>query len=461
MNSLLILLLLLIPWTAMAEPTEFQSNATDQQGLALTVYNHDLAMVRDTRKLHLPQGLAKLAFADVSARIRPETARLYGELQVLEQNFDYDLLSPQKLLEKYVGREIGLVRVHPQTGEEKREQGKLLSVVEDQVVFRFGDRIETGGPHTPWRFVFDDVPANLRERPTLTMLVDSPDASERQVELAYLTSGLSWKADYVATLAGDSMDLTGWVTLSNTSGVSYRNAHLQLLAGDVNQVTEPEMKRPARALAMEAAKAPMQREELFEYHLYTLERPTTVADQQTKQVLLLQADKVPVNREYRIDAGGSYYTFQADKQELSAQVVLHFKNERPALGEPLPAGIIRFYQRDRAGATQFIGEQRIDHTPEGRELELSVGNAFDITATRRQTGFRKGYGEEREASWEVEVFNAKSEPVQVQVLAKFPGEWKVLEESQPHELQSASTARWTVAVPARGKTLLSYKIWMR
>ena len=445
----------------MADLSEMKSTAADQTGLALTVYNNDLALVRDSRKLRLPKGLSKLAFADVSARMRPETARLYGDLQVLEQNFDFDLLSPQKLLEKYVGRDIGLVRVHPQTGEEKYERATLLSVAENQVVFRFGNRIETGGPHTPWRFVFDDVPANLRDRPTLTMLVDNPDDAERQFELAYLTQGLSWEADYVATLAEDKMDLTAWVTLHNTSGATYRDARLQLLAGEVNQVREPKLESADRAVMMAPAAAPMEREELFEYHLYTLTRPTTIADQQTKQVLLLQAAGIPVQREYRIDAGGAYGTFRADKQELNAQVYLRFKNERPALGEPLPAGVIRFYQRDHAGATQFIGEQRIEHTPEGRELELQVGNAFDITATRRQTGFRKLYGEERESSWEVEVFNAKTEPVQVQVLAHFPGEWKVIEENLPHELQSVSTARWTVGVPAKGKTVLSYKVWMR
>lgn len=461
MKSSLTFVLLLLTEIVMAEPTELKSTAADQQSVALTVYNHDLALVKDTRKLRLPQGVSRLAFADVSARIRPETARLYGDLQVLEQNFDFDLLSPQKLLEKYVGRTIGLVRTHPQTGEEKREQGELLSVAEGQVVFRVGDRIETGGPQAPWRFVFDEVPANLRERPTLTMLIDSPTAVERPVELAYLTGGLSWKADYVATLAGDKLDLNGWVTLTNASGAGYRDARLQLLAGDVQQVAPPEAKFMDRRVMAAPAAAPMQQEALFEYHLYTLARPTTIADRQTKQVLLLQAEGVPVRREYRIDVDEAYETYDAGEQELKTQVWLRFNNERPALGQPLPAGVLRFYQRDQAGGTQFIGEQRIDHTPEGRELQLNVGNAFDITATRRQTDFRKGYGQEQEARWEVQVFNAKAEPAQVNVLAHFPGEWKILEESAPHEQQDAATARWTVTVPAKGKTILTYKAWMR
>ena len=462
MIRILLLPLLLLPIAIMAEMTELKSSAADQQALALTVYNTDLALIRDTRNVRLPQGISPLAFADVSAKIRPETARLYGDLTVLEQNFDYDLLSPQKLLEKYVGREIGLVRTHPETGEDKLERGTLLSVAEGGVVFRFEDRIETGGHGAPWRFVFDQVPDNLRERPTLTMLVDSPDDQERSVELAYLTSGLSWKADYVATLRdGGTMDLTGWVTLNNTSGAGYPNAHLQLLAGDVGRVAQPRGQLKRMEVAMAADAAPMSEEALFEYHLYTLERPTTIADRQTKQVLLMQAGAVPVEREYWIDASGYYHAMRADKRELNAQVMLRFKNEKPALGQPLPAGIVRFYQQDGAGAIQFIGENRIDHTPEGRDLELKVGNAFDITATQRQTEFRKGYGNERESAWEVEVFNAKPEPVEVQVRAGFPGEWKVLQESLPHERPSASTARWRVAVPAKSRTVLSYKVWMR
>ncbi len=447
----------------MGGETEIKSKGTDQKALSLTVYNNNLALVRDTRIVSLPQGPSRLAFVDVSAQIRPETARLYGDIAVLEQNFDFDLLSPQKLLEKYVGREIGLVRMHPQTGEETMERGTLLSVANNGVVFRIGDRIETGGNHSPWRFVFDEVPDNLRERPTLTMAVESPDGDERPLQLAYLTAGLSWKADYVATLEnGDhKMDLTGWVTLNNTSGASYRNASLQLLAGDVSQVQE-EIRPMATEMVMARAAAPaVKREELFEYHLYTVERPTTIADRQTKQVLLMRSEQIPFTREYRIDTHSAFSPARKHKQELNAQVRLRFTNTKPALGEPLPAGIVRFYQRDSLDATQFIGESRIEHTPTGREVVLTVGSAFDITATRRQISFKKGPGNERESAWEVEVFNAKKNPVEVKVLADFPGEWRILEENLPHELEDADTARWTVEVPAKGQSMLSYRVWTR
>lgn len=448
--------------TAPLKIIEIKSSATDQQTLALTVYHDDLALVRDSRTVHLPPGISQLAFIDVSAQLHPETAQLYGGPMVLEQSFDYDLLSPRKLLEKYVGRQVGLVHTHPETGEERLEQGTLLSVTEDGVVFRFKDRIETGA-HSPWRFVFDEVPDDLREQPTLTMLLDSPTATTSTVELAYLTGGLSWKADYGATLdtAGERMALTGWVTLNNTSGATYRDAHLQLLAGDISRVEAPPLERAKRETMTAMAAPAMQQEEFFEYHLYTLERPTTIADRQTKQVLLLQAEQLPVTRDYRIDASGPYYGPLQDKQELRTQVMLRFSNEKPQLGEPLPAGVMRFYQRDRTGAIQFIGEQRIEHTPEGRELELAVGSAFDITATRRQTAFRKGPGNERESAWEVEVFNAKAEPVSVTVLASFPGEWKIIEQSLPHERKDAATAQWTVAVPAKGQTTLNYTVWLR
>ncbi|MDQ2694627.1 MAG: DUF4139 domain-containing protein [Pseudomonadota bacterium] len=446
----------------MSQALEFTLTAEARQSLALTVYNTDLALIRDTRILRLPQGVARLAFADVSAQIRAETARLYGELTVLEQNFDYDLLTPQKLLEKYVGREVGLIRSHPETGEETLERGTLLSVAEGGAVFRFDQRIETFGPKTPWRFVFDEVPENLRERPTLTMLVQSTNDQERTVELAYLSGGLSWQADYVATVQGEAMDLTGWVTLSNHSGVGYPEARLQLLAGDVRQVAPPPMKRALEETMMAQAAPAMDREALFEYHLYTLERPTTLADNQTKQVLLMQAEGVPVTRVYRVEANPyGPFTRQRDEEELPVQVRLEFINASPALGEPLPAGVVRFYQRDSAGQTQFIGEDRINHTPEGRRVELTLGNAFDVTATRRQTDFRRLGEREQEAAWEVTLYNAKAEPVQVQVAAAFPGEWRILEESAPHKRESAATALWTVSVPAKGTMLLKYRVWMR
>ena len=452
-----------VPAGAAGPPPEQRSSATDQVHLGVTVYNDDLAMVRDRRQVDLARAQVSLAFTDVSARIQPETARLYGAT-VLEQNFDYDLLSPAKLLEKYVGREIGLVRTHPTTGEEYQERGTLLSVAEGGVVFRIDERIETGGTTSPWRFVFDEVPDNLRERPTLSMLLDA-EPGPRELELVYLTGGLSWQADYVASLEADgSLDLTGWVTLNNTSGTSYRQAELQLLAGDVNRVRPPPQ-RQMRDMVMAAPAAAPQREALFEYHLYTLPRPTTILNRQTKQVRLLGHQGIPAQRRYVIDAGTNFRAPRGSGpdlvDELSAQVMIAFDNDKPSLGVPLPAGTLRFYQRDGDGDAQFIGEDRIDHTPEGRRVELELGRAFDVTATRRQTDFEKRFGNTYESAWEVVVMNAKDQSVEVEVLARPGGDWEVLESSHDHDRPNAATARWRLPVPAKGETTLTWQVRVR
>ena len=220
---------------------ELRSTLEDQQSVAVTIYNEDLALVKDKRRVELPSGTSELAFRDVSARIRPETALLRslagdGSLTVLEQNFDFDLLTPEKLLEKYVGRQVGVIKTHPTTGEETEEQATVLSAAKGTVL-RIGDRIETG---TPGRIVYREVPSNLRDRPTLVMTLENTVSGPQEVELSYLTGGLSWQADYVGELdaADRHLDLTGWVTLNNTSGTRYENARLQLVAGDVHRVQE-------------------------------------------------------------------------------------------------------------------------------------------------------------------------------------------------------------------------------
>ncbi len=450
-----------MPLTALAEMPELIVGAENQTALAVTVYKRDLALVHDTRDARLPPGVYRLAFTGVSAQIRAETAQLHGGLEVLEQNFDYDLLSPRKLLEKYVGHDIGRVHVNPATGEETVQEGTLLSIGDGGMVIRFGEHIETdmqGGG----RFVFSDIPSDLRERPTLTMLAENTGDTKDALILTYLTGGLSWNADYVATVKenGDTMDLTGWVTVTNNSGVDYRDAQLRLMAGDVRQLPDPRQEQVrSRTLEISAA-APVQPTSAFEYHLYTLPRPTTLADRQAKQLPLIHAREVPVARQYRINASPPYYGPNIAEQNLQVDVVLRFKNDK-SLGEPLPAGVMRFYQRGSDGAAQFIGENALDHTPEGRGVSLDVGSAFDLTATRRQVDFRKVFGDERESSWEITLHNAKSEPAEVTVVADFPGEWRMVRESLPHEREDADTARWTVAVPAKGQSTLSYQVLLR
>ena len=463
---------------AWAQTDEARSTLADQKQVAVTIYNENLALVKDRRQLQLKSGASALAFRDVSARMRPETALLRsltapGSLYVQEQNFDFDLLTPQKLLEKYVGRTVQLVRTHPATGVETTEQAQVLAA-NNGIVLQVGTRIETGTPNA--RIVYSDVPKNLRDRPTLVMALDNTGQAQQDVELSYLTGGLSWKADYVVELnaTDDKLDMSGWVTLTNTSGATYRNAKLQLVAGDVNQVA-PAMQQVQRAQVMSApmpaaaSRPEMVQEALFEYHLYTLQRPTTLAENQTKQVALLAAANVPARKELLLRGADYYYrsSYGDLGQKIKVGVFVEFDNkESTQLGQPLPKGIIRVYKKDSAGNAQFVGEDRIDHTPKNEKVRLKLGDAFDVTADKKQTDFKKigaadRYNNQFETAFELVLKNAKKEPVTVTVQEPIPGDWKMLSESHPSSKASSNTATWQITVPAEGRTTLAYRTLVR
>lgn len=445
------------------------SVGTDQQtGIAVTIYNSDLALIRDQRRIDLKSGLNELAFIDVSAGIRPETALLTtqgGGLTVTEQNFDFDLLTPQKLLEKSVGNTIRVIRTNPTTGADSSEDAKVLSVAEGMVVLQIGDRIETA---VPGRLVFSAVPANLRARPTLVIKALSDKAAPTTVALSYLSRGLSWQADYVASLSADekTIDLNGLVTLTNQSGVTYKDAKLQLVAGQVNQVQEFMRRDMAVAQEMAAMPAPkMIQEQAFEYHLYRLDTPVTIKENQTKQVALMAAAGVPVTKQYLItDAAnvwGRYSTSFGEAERVNATVKLKFVNdEQSKVGVPLPKGIIRVYKADSQGESIFVGEDSIDHTPKNEDVNLTLGQAFDITARAKQTDFEQISDRVYENEYEVEIKNAKSDKVTVDLREQVPGDWKMIKETQPHKKLDAHTAGWLIEVPANGSTKLTYRVRM-
>ncbi|HEY3401236.1 MAG TPA: DUF4139 domain-containing protein [Geothrix sp.] len=468
------LLLAALPSLLIAQETV--TTLKDQKALAVTIYNDNLALVKDQREVRLPKGEARLAFQEVSAQIRPETALLRNltapqGFWVAEQNFDFDLLTPQKLLEKYVGEKVTVISSRPKANgagtEEVREEATVLAT-NNGTVLQFADRIETS---IPGRIVFPKVPGNLRARPTLVINLNSAADRAQQLELSYLTGGLSWRADYVANLSPDdkTLDLSGWVTLTNQSGAAYPNATLQLVAGDVNRAKQ----RPERAYAVmeglaraKAAAPEMKEEGLFEYHLYTLDRPTTLAVNQTKQVALLSASAVPVRKEYLLQGQGYYYSGSygnlGEKQKVG--VFVEFDNrESSHLGMPLPKGTIRVYKRDSTGRAQFVGEDSVDHTPKNELVRLKLGEAFDVTAKRKQTDYkslgRQGkFGSVHESAFEIELKNAKKEAVTVSVLEPMPGDWELLQSSHPHTKEAAGTARFKVTVPADGTTTLTYRV---
>jgi hypothetical protein len=471
-------LLVLATLPCLLAAQETLTTTRDQQSLAVTIYNNNLALVKDLREVKLPKGEVSLAFQEVSAQIRPETAGLRNltadkGFWINEQNFDFDLLSPDKLLEKYVGETVTVLTQVPNAdgaGSREKREDALVLATNGGVVLKFADRIET---RAPGRIIFPRVPGNLRARPTLVLSLHSPEARAQKLELSYLTGGLSWRADYVANLAPDeqTLDLAGWVTLTNQSGSAYPNATLQLVAGDVNRV-QPQTRAGAMlsaGVAMARKEAAMQEESLFEYHLYTLDRPTTLNENQTKQVALLTAQKVPVRKEYVVRGEFANYLAQDDGPGAAVKVgvFVEFKNSAEAhLGMPLPKGVVRAYKRDSAGRQQFVGEYGIDHTPKNETVRLKLGDAFDLTARRKQTDFKNlgkdgKFGHVTETAFQVELKNAKPEPVTVTVLEPIYGDWEILQKSHPFTKEAAGTAKFLVTIPAEGTSTLTYRVRVR
>jgi hypothetical protein len=454
---------------ANAEPPRHASDASERKQVSVTVYNGNVGLVRERRELRgLGAGRSTLELRDVAATIRPETVlvRAGGDsgLEVLEQNYRYDLLTPSTLLEKHVGRDVRLYRYHEATGKEERLDARLLSVAE-RPVLQIGDEITFD---VPGRFGFASLPPELVARPTLEWLVNARSARP-SVELSYLASGLNWTADYVLVTKDDDRagSLTGWVTLTNQSGLTLRGVELQLVAGDVNVIappTPPMAKSAGYGLSTlesrDAAPAFVS-QGLFEYHLYTLGRPTDLLDQQQKQVQLLEGDKLKLEKRLVLDASQDYwYRGQVGElpQDEKADVYLSFQNDdKSGLGEPLPAGVVRVYKADREGRQQFVGEDRLEHTPKDEKVELRIGKAFDVVASRRQVEFTQHSNCTTESAWEIELRNHKGVEVVVEVRERPGGDFQVLESSVPSEKRDAHILVFSVRVAKDGKTKLTYR----
>lgn len=454
--------------------TARRSDKAQRESVAVTVYDQNFGVVKDTRRLSLALGLVELSFKDVSANIQPETVQLHSltngaRLRVLEQNYRYDLLSPSKLLEKYVGKQITVYRYDEKTGTEEKKTAELLSV-EGGVTLRIDGEITTagGGASGQWRYAFPEVPSSLLEKPTLVWLLDS-DRAEQRVELTYLTQNLSWHADYVLKLSADDAkaDLNGWVTLDNKSGTSYENARLRLVAGAVNRLQAPGPPRES-GVALDSAAVPerpqFHEEGLFEYHLYTLERPTNLLDKETKQVSLFSAEGVGVVKKLVLE--GQQYFYRGRYGQLSSNekvgVFVELENsEKNRLGMPLPKGAVRLYKADAGGALQFVGEDAIEHTPRDEKVKLRVGEAFDVVADRTQKDWSQLASCLAEGSFEIELRNHKDRDVEVEVNEPAGGEWQLLSQSQPSVKVDAATFRFDVKVPARANAKVSYRIRVR
>jgi hypothetical protein len=445
------------------------TSLSDQTDLNVTVYNSNIALVRDVRNLTLPSGALRLKFMDIAATVNPATVHFRSltepdKLGVIEQNYEYDLLEPAKLLHKYVGKEVTLVRSYQDNGTTKHEEIKatLLSDNNGQV-WKIGNDIVTGGYAESYRF--PDIPANLYDRPTLVMALENSGARKQQIEASYLANNLSWNSDYVLTVSRDdkSADLDGWVTLVNNSGTAFHNARLQLVAGDLNRVQAGVIGGlvAKEALTTRAQAPQFEQENFSEYHLYTLGRRTSVEDKETKQISLLEGSGIPIEKLFVVNGQNYYYRNASPGQAQKDPVMVYykFKNEEKAgLGMPLPAGTIRVYQKDSKGSVLFAGEDRISHTPKDETVSIHIGNAFDVVETRKQTDYKKIDTHTYEMEYEITIRNHKDIPVNVQVNEPIGGDWEMLDSSFKFTKTAAFAAQFQVPVDKNGTSILKYRV---
>ena len=439
---------------------------TAQGDVAVTIYNNDRALVEDKRVLNLPAGRSRQEFRDVSAQIQPETVTLNGRgVGIVEQNFDFDLLTPAALMQNAVGQEVTLVRVNPATGQEVRERARVLAA-NGGVVLQIGDRIEVlRDDGLPARVIFDQVPASLRARPTLSVTVQADGGGPRPVALTYLTPGLGWSADYVALFdeANSRMDVQGWVTLTNNSGTPYVNASTLLVAGAVGQANPyqqrdygggyPPPPPPPPPTNDRAGTQTAGRERLGDFYLYPLPERTTIADKQTKQVSFLNVQGAPATRGYEFNNGW----LTTSQEPVSASTVLRFSSSRDGgLGDALPAGTVRVYQKDARGNPQFVGEHVIGHTPMGSQIGLATGQAFDVKV-RPVVEERTRLSSSRwKTRMRYTLTNATPKPITVDLFQSgLVGDTRVTEESMKSARPNADQVRWSVPVPANGEATVT------
>lgn len=471
--------ILLVSAALAAQQQGETATVANRKKLSLTVYNSGMALVRDTRQVNLPQGEVRLRLAGVAERAEPDTVQIVSvtaphDLQVLEQSYAYNPVTFPKLLDAYVGKTITVVALHWYNDRATREpvQAKLLAV--NPSVWEIDGQIVTGlgSQH----YIFPSLPSDFHPEPAFTFLLSNHSSGPQTVEASYLTNGMSWSADYVLaiSLAGKLADLAGWVTLKNESGASYPNAALQLIAGQVQRAYRGGVVGGVpggvpgafsdRMMAAKASAPEFVQQPFSAYHLYTLARPATVPNNESKQIRLLGATGLHITRTYEVNGQSYYYRNPEPGAPRHDPVEMHVKFENSktnSLGMPLPAGTVRVYQTDPAGLEQLIGEANIQHTPENETLNLNVGSAFDVVEERRQTDYKRTSAHSAESSYEVTLRNHQSQAIQVNVNEPFQGDWQILNSNFPYEKTSAFSARFKVPVKAGGTAVLKYRVQVR
>jgi len=450
-----------------APAADGKSTPADQKSVSLTIYNDNLGLVKDVRSIELKNGVQNLWFEGVAGQIDATSVHIRSldapnALRVLEQNFEYDLISPDKLMEKYIGQNVELVTTR-EDGTETTVQARLVGT-QGGYVYELSDGKIAVNP--PGRVVLPALPSGLISKPSLVWMLDA-SKTKQTVEASYLTGGIGWKADYVAVLNADDskLDLSGWVTINNTSGATYNDAELKLVAGDVNRVQPEETFKVTAADAMHVRGGrpalQFQQESFFEYHLYTLERRATIQDNQTKQIELLSAENATTKKTFVVAQGWGYRYYRVDDVEHpKVGVYISLENSKKnQMGMPLPKGTVRVYKQDSKGSLQFIGEDSIDHTPEDETMRVKLGDAFDVVAERVQTSFEDlSGGHLYRMSYKVTLRNHKSENITVSVVEPIVGDWNITASSHKYVKESAQRVRFDVPVAAKGNAELTYTV---
>jgi hypothetical protein len=440
-------------------------------GADITVYNNDLALVRERRTFRLPATSAQLAFTGVSRSMQPETAFLdvtKGDpVKIAEQSFSFGLITPEALLQRAVGQEVSVLYTNPATGKDNVQRARVLSAVNGPVL-DIGGKIHT---EVPGRIVYDALPPGLRATPTLLLNVTGTANKDVDSEFSYLTGGLSWHADYVAQVDPEAgrMDLTAWATITNTTGVDFRDARLKLVAGDVNRAAPPP--RPMRMMEAKTMAAPaaapamadgVAQQTVDAYHMYSMGKPSTLADQETKQLALFSGQGIAARREIVVRNEQPYIYSNAMRgqiPETRANTEMVFKNDAAAkLGVPLPAGTLRVYGVDEQGNPLFLGEAAIEHTDVGNDVRVRLGRDFDVPVEREQLTFVRASDTITVSGWKVTVKNAKAKPIKVRLLEPMPESWEISRETLPHKASNAGFVEWNLDVPAKGQTVLEYTV---
>ncbi len=467
-NKFLIICLIITFFSSIVDAgdeTASKSTVEDQIEVQVAVYNNNIGLIKDTRKIILPSGEGELRFMGVASQIMPVTVHVkslnYPEaFSVIEQNYEYDLMNANKLLDKYVGKNIKIMIWNEYQDRKETVEATLLSNNNGQI-YKINDEIYIGHPGIK---VLPEIPENLIAKPTLTWLYNNKSSEDHHLEVSYLTNNISWKADYIVVLNEDdtSADISGWITLDNKSGATYKEARLKLIAGDVHRAVEEFKDKVLVMERMARAAVPQFKEEpFFEYHIYDLQRKTTIKDNQTKQVSLLEATGAKIQKEFLVEGSQGIFTrhYRSRNPKQPVNVYIKFVNtEDNNLGIPIPEGIMRLYKMDSEGSLLFIGEDRVDHTPVDEEVRLKIGNAFDVIAERIQTDYKQITKGLHESEWEITLKNHKKTDVTVSIIEPLYGNWTVIDNSHPYTKKDAFAIRFDVTVPKDGEVKVKYRV---